>query len=277
VWPASIDCGRNLAGHTDCSASYGIDSYANGAQLVLTAYPAQGQRFAGFGGDCSGTGPCMLTTDQARSVSASFATDGPVQRTLTLTTTGLGTGWVDSAPAGIDAGRNSSAHATFTRDYDDGTRVLLAAHAPLGYRFNGFSGGCTSTATAPVCELTMNQAQSVTADFAQLLPIINFSRARQTLTEGGVAAVDVTLNRKSTTQVSVQLKFSGTATVGSDYTSPPTTVTFAPGTITQHVRITTIDDTQPEPAETIVVQLVHPVNATLGSVRSFRATIKDND
>lgn len=44
-----------------------------GSKVTLTASPARGQRFVGWGGACTGTAPCRLTIDAARSVTATFA------------------------------------------------------------------------------------------------------------------------------------------------------------------------------------------------------------
>ena len=67
--PSGIDCGAT------CSAPF-----ANGTQVTLHADPAPGWTFAGWGGDCSGTGDCLVTTDGDRSESATFlptATEAP--------------------------------------------------------------------------------------------------------------------------------------------------------------------------------------------------------
>jgi hypothetical protein len=60
--PAGIACGVACSG-----------SYAAGAVVTLTATPATRSSFAGWGGDCSGTGNCTLTMSAARSVSVEFA------------------------------------------------------------------------------------------------------------------------------------------------------------------------------------------------------------
>ena len=73
---------------------------------------------------------------------------------LTLAKTGLGT--VRSTPAGIDCGSVCSAYFT------TGTAVTLVADPEPGWSFGGWSGACSGTGT---CTVTMNQAQSVGADF----------------------------------------------------------------------------------------------------------------
>jgi hypothetical protein len=64
--PSGIECGAT------CSASI-----AYGERLILTATAAPGSSFAGWSGDCTGTGPCAVTMSQARSVTAIFTVAPP--------------------------------------------------------------------------------------------------------------------------------------------------------------------------------------------------------
>ncbi|MCA1657529.1 MAG: InlB B-repeat-containing protein, partial [Actinobacteria bacterium] len=130
-----------------CSASF-----ADGTQVTLTATPAAGSTFTGWGGDCSGTSTCTVTMSQARTVVATFTT-----RTLTVTKTGTGTGTVTSNPAGINCGQTCSANFT------DGTQVTLTATPAAGSTFTGWSNECAFATTT--CTVTMTQARSVTAQF----------------------------------------------------------------------------------------------------------------
>lgn len=47
-------------------------SYAPGAELTLTPKATDGQEFAGWSGACEGVGPCSLTLDEPKAVSAAF-------------------------------------------------------------------------------------------------------------------------------------------------------------------------------------------------------------
>jgi hypothetical protein len=60
--PAGITCGAR------CSASFPRDSV-----VTLSAVPAAGYTFAGWGGECGGSGVCTVTLDKAKHVSATFA------------------------------------------------------------------------------------------------------------------------------------------------------------------------------------------------------------
>lgn len=59
--PAGIACGAR------CSASFPA-----GATVTLSAAPAAGFTFAGWGGECSGSAACTVTLDKAKHVSATF-------------------------------------------------------------------------------------------------------------------------------------------------------------------------------------------------------------
>ena len=59
--PAGIDCG------SDCTSAW-----ANGTVVTLTAIPDGSNVFAGWGGACAGTGPCVVTLSAARRVTATF-------------------------------------------------------------------------------------------------------------------------------------------------------------------------------------------------------------
>ena len=143
--PAGINCGAS------CTASY-----PSGTAVTLTAAPASGSTFAGWGGACSGTGTCQVTMSASQAVTATFNSSGPSNHVLTVTRAGTGTGTVTSTPAGINCG------ATCSASYASGTVVTLSAAAASGSTFAGWGGACSGTGA---CQVTMSAAQAVTATF----------------------------------------------------------------------------------------------------------------
>ena len=147
--PAGISCGN------DCA-----ENYAPGTSVVLTATPAAGSSFTGWGGACSGTAAqCMVNMGSSQSVTASF-TPVATTRLVTLTKSGSGSGTVTSSPAGLncaaDCGVASSSFAS-------NTAVTLVAQAASGSTFAGWSGACSGTGNCIINAGT--SSASVTANF----------------------------------------------------------------------------------------------------------------
>ena len=170
--PAGIDC------PTDCD-----QNYDHGTVVTLTATPeTDSSTFTGWGGDCSGTGTCQVTMDQARSVTATFAL---IPRNLSVTKSGSGSGSVSSSPAGIDCGTDCD------EDYDHGTLVTLdATPDATSSTFSGWSGACSGTGN---CQVTMDEAQSVTATFdlaQRALTVTNTGSGVGTVTGPGINCGD---------------------------------------------------------------------------------------
>jgi uncharacterized delta-60 repeat protein len=149
--PGGIDCGSS------CSAPYAA------VPVTLTPTASPGSSFAGWSGDCSGTGPCTLTVNADRGATATFESD----KTLTLAKAGSGAGTVASSPAGH----------TFTH----GTVVTLTPAASSGSSFVGWSGDCSGTGA---CTLAMTADRSATARFE--------TDKKLTLTKAGSGAGTVT-------------------------------------------------------------------------------------
>jgi hypothetical protein len=144
--PAGINCGG------DCS-----QSYLSGTSVTLTASPSAGSSFAGWSGSgCSGTGTCVVTMDQARSVTATFTQNPPGNFALTVQKGGSGTGTVTSGDGLINCGSDCG------QTYSSGTQVSLSAAAGSGSRFGNWGGGCSGSGA---CNVTMNQDTTVTATF----------------------------------------------------------------------------------------------------------------
>jgi hypothetical protein len=118
--------------------------------------------FAGWNGaGCSGTGTCMVATDMARTVVATFYYD------LNLGTTGNGS--ISSQTAGGLACAPASGFSQCIA-YAPGAVVTVTQAAGTGYSFGGWSGStCSGTAG---CMPTMSAPVNVLASFsANLYPV----------------------------------------------------------------------------------------------------------
>jgi len=156
-----INCG------TTCSANV-----ASGTTVTLTATPATGSTFTGWGGACTGTGSCIVTMTAARSVTATFTPSGGTTYLLSVAKSGTGSGTVAGGP--INCGSTCSASVA------SGTSVTLTATPAAGSTFAGWSGACTGTGS---CVLSMTAARSVTAAFNGTTPSTSVS-----INAGGAAA-----------------------------------------------------------------------------------------
>ena len=116
--PAGIDCGGL------CTAQFPL-----GSTVTLTAVSRPGSTFAGWSGGCSGTGTCLVSIDQARSVSALFS-----RVTASVTAAHAGPGTVLSNPAGLAASGYPDCRPEFVRAFE--TLAGVATRAGVeGARF----------------------------------------------------------------------------------------------------------------------------------------------
>jgi|GEM_PF-4491911 len=152
--PAGLNCtvSAGVALGSGCAATLDGD-------VQLTASPAPASAFAGWGGDCSGIGPCTVAMTQTRGVTASFTQVG---FRLTVFGGGIADGTVSSGPAGISCVVTAgvAGETGCTADFDQGVQ-LMATPTPASV-FAGWGGDCSGTGA---CILTMTQAKNVTAAF----------------------------------------------------------------------------------------------------------------
>jgi Divergent InlB B-repeat domain len=187
--PAGITC------PSTCSAGF-----ASGTEITLTATPASGSTFTGWGGaTCEGTGTCTLTISAATSVTANFSAQTS-NFALTVSEAGNGTGTVSSSPAGI------ACPETCTANFASGTQVTLSAVASSGSSFAGWSGACTGGGS---CVVTMTAAESVIATFNSgsgvTISIPSGGSSTATSTPGGTAYYGLVISGGAGVTGTVQL------------------------------------------------------------------------
>ena len=132
--PAGIDCETGSGAHTDCA-----ETYSEGDAVILTANPGPNSSFESWsGGGCSGSAPtCTVEMDRTHAVTATF---GP-GFDLTTSTSGTGSGFVSSNPAGIDCETGSATHTGCSAAVNAGAQVTLIANPAASSSFTGWSGG----------------------------------------------------------------------------------------------------------------------------------------
>lgn len=143
-----------------CSATYAV-----GSRVTLAADPADGSRFTGWGGACSGLADCAVALNDSVRVLATFET---ARFTLTIVGAGTGSGSVKSATGAlpliacqITAGQTSAIGC----DGDfliSGNRLTLTATPLSNSTFSGWGGDCSGTAP---CSVLLDGNRVVSAAF----------------------------------------------------------------------------------------------------------------
>jgi hypothetical protein len=131
------------------SPTVGVYTYPYGTIITPTAIANTGSTFAGWSGDCSGTGSCTIMMTSTKAITANFDIETFTNYTLTITTAGPGSGVV------------TPTLGAYTYPY--GTVITITASANLYSYFSGWGGDCSGS----VCVVTMTGDRSVIANFGQ--------------------------------------------------------------------------------------------------------------
>jgi lysophospholipase L1-like esterase/predicted peptidase len=95
--------------------------------------------------------------------------------------------------------------------------------------------------------------------------------------EGNSATVTLSLSAAATQPVTVPMTTSGTASVGTAYVAPVTSVVIPAGSLTKTFDVQLIDNTRVEGNKTVVFTMGTPTNAIMGDVVSHTLTITEDD
>jgi len=150
------------AGVDDCAAGSGVcaSPYLDGTSVTLTPSAPTGWDFAGWGGACSGSGSCVVSMTQARSVVATF------NPTVSVNVVGLGT--VGAAAGIADC---TAAGGTCAASYPLNGTVTLTATPASGQSFLGWSGvTCAEGPMSPTCTVSTDRMVAARATFTGSLP-----------------------------------------------------------------------------------------------------------
>lgn len=116
------------------------------------------------------------------------------------------------------------------------------------------------------------------------VPTVTFELTNSSISESTLTtSITVNLSATSSQEITVDyIVTGGTANntnwgSGQDYTLTQGTLTFAPGSLTQTISLSIIDDSIQEADETIEIKLLNPQNVILGKNSLHTITILDND
>jgi hypothetical protein len=168
--PPGIDCG----GH--CS-----ENYLHGTVVTLTATSAGGSNFVGWAGACSDVGPCQVTMDAAKAVTATFnaasqptiETNGQtvISQTIEFTAT-LGLNSYDECTWDFDDGATAPCQAARAAESPDAVNNLIV-RATHSYAQPGqYTVTVTARNTAGEVRATLEVNIRETADSAIFLPVV---------------------------------------------------------------------------------------------------------
>ncbi|MBL0892540.1 MAG: hypothetical protein IBJ19_18270, partial [Gemmatimonadaceae bacterium] len=217
--PAGISC--NLVGSSGQGACTAL--FNEGTSISLSAAALSGNSFRGWGGDCAGQvgTTCILPiTGTQRNVTAQF--DPPAVITVVPTGTGDGQVFAGSVISCLRA--NGSNSGTCSATVPNGTTLTLTAIPDGESNFSGWTGACSGTG---LCQVTVDQARTVTAVFTrrQVLLTLNLAAGSQ----GGFGSVSTSSgftctlaegesSRQCSTLVDVSRNLTLTASPGVDQT-----------------------------------------------------------
>jgi beta-glucosidase len=151
---------------------------------------------------------------------------------------------------------------------------------PFGYGLETEATGTPlALAEGPTEEPQEGEGTEGDAAPAEAPPLqVVFAKYSYTVAEGDSMTIGVKLTAAADEQVTVSYVASdGTATDGDDYTAVAGTLTFEPGVQELTFSLSSLQDAEYEGDETVLLELLDPVNAPLGFNSKLALTIQDDD
>ena len=128
-------------------------------------------------------------------------------------------------------------------------------------------------------DLDNNQNLRGIVEIKNTTPTVTLAVSPESVTEDGTTNLVYTFTRSgvTTNALTVNYTVEGTATNGTDYTSIPTSVTFAAGSSTATVTVDPTADTIVESNETVILTLASGTGYTVGTPNAVTGTITNDD
>jgi uncharacterized protein YjiK len=221
----------------------------------ITVNPTSGLTTTEAGGMASFT--VVLNTQPTADVTIGLATSDASEGTVTPTSLTFTAGNWNVAQTVTISGQNDA-----IADGDIAYTIITAAAVSTDTKYNG-----------------LNPADvSVTNTDDDLIPTITLTVNPSIIAENdGLAMFMAVLSHATTQPVTIDLNFTGTATLSADYTRTDTQIVIAAGSLAGAVSVTAIDDAIFEGDETILVEIAAVTRAEEAAPQQATATIMDDD
>lgn len=204
---STISCGSTCSG-----------TFASGSSVALTATPATGSAFAGWGGACSGTGSCTVTVLSNTTVTASFTTvsnNPPVISGISassLTQTGATISWT------TDKAADTQIEYGLTTSYGNSTTLDATAVTSHSQTLSGLSANTTYNYRVKSKDSSGNLTTSANQTFktsATAVTTYTLTVSRSGL--GRVSAPGISCGSTCNTSVTAGSQITLSASPSSDY------------------------------------------------------------
>jgi hypothetical protein len=226
-----------------------------------------------------------LTPTVTLAVNKASLAEGGADNPATVTATLSGT---SSQAVTVNLGFTGT--ATLTSDYTrSGTQIVIAALSTSGSVTIGavqdpIDEDPDETVVVDITGVT-NGTESGTQQVTVTIedddvPLVTLAVNKASLAEDGAdnpATVTATLSGASSQSVTVNLGFTGTATLTSDYTRSGTQIVIPALSTSGSVTISAADDGVDEPNETVIVDITGVTNGTESGTQQATVTVVDDD
>nr|NCS59516.1 calx-beta domain protein [Microcystis aeruginosa G11-04] len=215
--------------------------------------------------------PSSVTEDGTANLVYTFTRSGVTTNALTVNYTvgGTATNGTDytSIPTSVTFAANS---ATATVIVDPTADTTVESDETVALTLATGTGYTVGTPDAATGTITNDDV---------ILPSITLAVSPSSVTEDGTANLVYTFTRSgvTTNALTVNYTIGGTATNGTDYTSIPTSVTFAANSATATVTVDPTADTTVESDETVALTLATGTGYTVGTPDAATGTITNDD
>jgi hypothetical protein len=184
-------------GGIDCKTSC-TTTFTQNTNVTLTAKPDTGWSFAGWEGDCSGTGTCTLSMNTEKSVTATFTPDVSEQGIYPVSSTCDGVGSGQNCTVSIHLMNSTSSYAGFEFTFSSSGFELRGAQtgsltdgcfAQAGPSKVGVVCSTRTSGSGEIVVLTLRRTQNNASSLVVQNPYVAETGAAKTSVQGGSLAV----------------------------------------------------------------------------------------